>query len=109
MVRFIAEFKGARVPRDRASAIILAPNAAIIWGGATTEGGHQPPSLWQNREPNGSRLRLTSRVRPSETDAIDIRRGAHRTNRERRSARHAGALRAPPRASVSVRSTSRSE
>src|SRR5262249_44562803 len=25
--------------------------------------GPQPPSLWQNREPNGSRLRLTSRVR----------------------------------------------
>src|SRR5262249_53344304 len=57
--RFIAKFKGARVPWDRASAIILAPNPANIRGGATTEGGPQPPSLWQNREPNGSRLRLT--------------------------------------------------
>src|SRR5262249_18483941 len=108
MVRFIAKFKGARVPRDRAWAIILAPNAGIIRGGATTEGGHQPPSLWQNREPNGSRLRLTSRVRPSETDAIDIRRGADRTNRERRPARHAGAVCAAPRTSVSVRGASRS-
>src|SRR4029453_13103680 len=34
-----------------------------IRGGATTEGGPPPPSLWQNREPNGSCLRLTSRVR----------------------------------------------
>src|SRR6187431_1368128 len=80
----------------------------IAWAavGGRGKGGWAVPSLWRKREPNRSPPRLISRVRPSEGDASEIRRGADRTNRERRSAGYAGALRAASCASVSVRGAS---